>query len=208
MGPRPFSHGNGNPSESMPSHPVTGFNGAATFQSRKHRCPARNQGQTGLASMGPRPFSHGNPTSRPPIATSTSSFNGAATFQSRKHSGLKLGQPLKPASMGPRPFSHGNSHRPGFPDGLQAASMGPRPFSHGNSLSSPNSSTRASSLQWGRDLSVTETLPNERAADGVIHASMGPRPFSHGNAPERTRRRRRYTRFNGAATFQSRKPLE
>ena len=37
-------------------------------------------------------------------------------------------------------------------------------------------------LQWGRDLSVTETFVATVAAlRSKIRASMGPRPFGHGN---------------------------
>ena len=82
--------------------------------------------------MGPRPFSHGNLTSSSASLLTLSSFNGAATFQSRKHVTARI------------------------VSGIHW-------------------------LQWGRDLSVTETWKNATAR-------------------ARTRRS-----FNGAATFQSRK---
>ena len=84
--------------------------------------------------------------------------------------------------MGPRPFSRGNPMADSTGAGLSRASMGPRPFSRGNSLNESRAvparkrfngaatfqsrkhkgrSTRrcvAFRLQWGRDLSVAETI--------------------------------------------------
>ena len=84
--------------------------------------------------------------------------------------------------------------------------MGPRPFSHGNyDLASGDVNTLR--LQWGRDLSVTETSPNDSPCSRGELASMGPRPFSHGNGDPFAGYAVAVERFNGAATFQSRKLL-
>ena len=60
-------------------------------------------------------------------------------------------------------------------------------------------------LQWGRDLSGTETHDEFVRREVDLASSMGPRPFGRGNSassrPSITRRHR----FNGAATFRSRK---
>ena len=107
MGPQPSSRGNHAPSLCLLSRPLVasmgpqpssrgnlllhaggcegdcGFNGAATFQSRKFKAPL-NPAHAHSASMGPQPSSRGN-VSYPALARSEqSSFNGAATFQSRK----------------------------------------------------------------------------------------------------------------------------
>ena len=107
-------------------------------------------------------------------------FNGAATVRSRKAVRIGLEKGLLVASMGPRPFGRGRYHFFAYP--------------HKKTL-----------LQWGRDLSVAEgTIA--RISGGLSRgASMGPRPFGCGRPlPHRTRSTRR-CRFNGAATFRSRK---
>ena len=131
--------------------------------------------------MGPRPFSHGN-------YLSLFLFRGfiSASMGPRPFSHGNLGRQRRElreqlASMGPRPFSHGNSDHPGAHGLAVPASMGPRPFSHGNHLLLPQSQVLLHRLQWGRDLSVTETWDLTPTNDGV-------------------------SGFNGAATFQSRKP--
>ena len=156
-----------------------GFNGAATFRSRKVIPP---------------------PMPTPPAT----SFNGAATFRSRKgarrrRSGgagatLQWGRDLSVAegrradfappdhymaSMGPRPFGRGRLIVGLAPISVWRASMGPRPFGRGRVGMRPPC-TRFSQLQWGRDLSVAEgprLLPARARARG---ASMGPRPFGRG----------------------------
>ena len=134
-----------------------GFNGAATFRSRKDRRQVRRHPHD-LASMGPRPFGRGRmpvlrqaqerlpvasmgprPFGRGRAAPGTGSsraalrrFNGAATFRSRK-GGRRLyaGAGSPRASMGPRPFGRGRS----WPNSQRSpgakASMGPRPFGRG-----------------------------------------------------------------------------
>ena len=132
-------------------------------------------------------------------------FNGAATFQSRKPQMRAQYFADQIASMGPRPFSHGNTGGTIHCCFLWGASMGPRPFSHGNALVdqgvmvdlavlqwgrdlSVTETTGGSpllacsfTLQWGRDLSVTETTTIWSGRSRRSTASMGPRPFSHGN---------------------------
>ena len=109
-------------------------------------------------------------------------FNGAATFQSRKPKACAAVARTGGASMGPRPFSRGNRRYALGAHHVAPASMGPRPFSRGN---------RGSALSRSR-------CPH--------HASMGPRPFSRGNPLTKMIDRFKIPRFNGAATFQSRKP--
>ena len=112
------------------------FNGAATSQSRKRR-------DKGRSSPG------------------RASFNGAATSQSRKRDRHVLDPGNVGASMGPRPLSHGNrgcwqsesEHLSGFNG---AATSQSRKLEGMNTSSAPKKA-----LQWGRDLSVTETTADE-----------------------------------------------
>ncbi len=208
MGPRPFSRGKA---------ADVGHDRATSTSlqwgrdlSVAERSGRRESRSAYAASMGPRPFSRGKQAVswHDRQATSRSSFNGAATFQSRKarcSRGYVIGR-LRRASMGPRPFSRGKArYRRGRcvrltqlqwgrdlsvaeSDGRTAtrrehpsASMGPRPFSRGKA-------DRHRSHAWSRDV-----------------ASMGPRPFSRGKARRMAASLHRQRRFNGAATFQSRK---
>ena len=84
------------------------------------------------------------------------------------------------ASMGPRPFGRGNLLSSIESLCAWLASMGPRPFGRGNA-DCRGHPPHDVLLQWGRDLSAAETR--------MIHdVSLGT------------------LRFNGAATFQPRKP--
>ena len=121
--------------------------------------------------------------------------------ETRDYAGLRRSTWL--ASMGPRPLSHGNYWTKRYLAQDGDASMGPRPLSHGN-LKVLWKSALIHSLQWGRDLSVTETT------HPVWQASV-PRCFN-GAATSQSRKRGepeptgvRRARFNGAATSQSRK---
>ena len=85
------------------------------------------------------------------------------------------------ASMGPRPFGRGRRRGHVYGDLLSRhASMGPRPFGRGRSRSS-----FVAFLSW--------------------RASMGPRPFGRGRSIPADSSSRDRKRFNGAATFRSRK---
>ena len=89
---------------------------------------------------------------------------------------------------------------------------------------------RHDQLQWGRDLSVAEGLDFRQRTERRLNASMGPRPFGRGRCARPSARLRRpaeasmgprpfgrgrrsfvwvmrheAVRFNGAATFRSRK---
>ena len=89
--------------------------------------------------------------------------------------------------MGPRPFSRGDRPSSSRASRMSVimASMGPRPFSRGDSaVMTAEFETAARALQWGRDLSVAETWSTE-----VVVRRTG---------IDRC--------FNGAATFQSRRP--
>ena len=115
---------------------IGGFNGAATFQSRKSKRSSMSEWLQ-LASMGPQPSSRGNQNRlreataranealqwgrnlpvaeirlpRRGAARARGSFNGAATFQSRKCLGRHPSSGVLGASMGPQPSSRGNSVR-------------------------------------------------------------------------------------------------
>ena len=108
-------------------------------------------------------------------------FNGAATFQSRKFGSGDGGIPPIQASMGPQPSSRGNVRAGNLNKLLTIASMGPQPSSRGNR--------------------------NHRRRVGADNrASMGPQPSSRGNSSRiNWRAIWSASRFNGAATFQSRK---
>ena len=136
----------------------------------------------------------------------------------------------RPPSMEPRPFSRGNERSISITRLQKGPSMEPRPFSRGNLRCLSGCESYRSPLQWSRDLSVAETscqagalfssvclqwsrdlsvaeTPREgaRACHRVL-PSMEPRPFSRGNASSSCPPPLSYLPFNGAATFQSRKP--
>ena len=205
MGPRPFSHGNSCRS-AIVQVVSTGFNGAATFQSRKPEATATARTPGIEASMGPRPFSHGNSSSASCRAAATpAGFNGAATFQSRKRLRRSPISRLDPSFNGAATFQ---SRKPRGRYETQSAAL---QLQWGRDLSVTETSLECiivdmiRKLQWGRDLSVTETLRRLSTTAQPAHASMGPRPFSHGNAPRIAVENPKVYRFNGAATFQSRK---
>ena len=178
MGPRPFGRGRGTRTARR-TDPVTRFNGAATFRSRKElsarACAQIRRRFNGaatfrsrkehlhleagarvrVASMGPRPFGRGRPQTQCTAATPTSSFNGAATFRSRKGRCRRSVAVLGWASMGPRPFGRGRPFSTSIPKSCTAASMGPRPFGRGRKKGFLLLATMTQ-LQWGRDLSVAE----------------------------------------------------
>ena len=64
MGPRPFGRGRARKNPTMAR--VPGFNGAATFRSRKVHDGRKVRGDEGRASMGPRPFGRGRRTAYAP----------------------------------------------------------------------------------------------------------------------------------------------
>ena len=114
MGPRPFSRGK--VKEWFGPDYACGFNGAATFQSRKVLEDSVQRANDAC-------------------------FNGAATFQSRKD-GVRQGHaPESSASMGPRPFSRGKSTRRNYSVFKDlAASLRAVPWSDPNL---PNQTTQA-----------------------------------------------------------------
>ena len=131
--------------------------------------------------MGPQPFSRGN-------TADELRLQGPATLQwGRNLSVAETGRARTRADFGPR------------------ASMGPQPFSRRNdeAISWMNS---PEALQWGRNLSVAETLTHVNPSHKPSVASMGPQPFSRGNVVGRLLIQLPQQGFNGAATFQSRKP--
>ena len=180
MEPRPFSRGNELLAAEGPAARRAGFNGAATFQSRK-----LDQGENVRTAMLLVQWSRDlsvaeTRPSRPPCRR-PGRFNGAATFQSRKLILTCDLQPERAASMEPRPFSRGNRKPGARLTSRMIASMEPRPFSRGN----PSGADECGDAQ---------------------DASMEPRPFSRGNTQRMRPPTPRTLSFNGAATFQSRKP--
>ena len=160
------------------------------------------------------------------------SFNGAATFQSRRQELEDPDVRVHLASMGPRPFSRGDEKCNAISEvhscselqwgrdlsvaetcsssvpsaECEHASMGPRPFSRGDKLSGDSDTPAVASMTF-----------QSRRRDA---ASMGPRPFSRGDlATVLLPLAMTFHRgdqvccllqevFNGAATFQSRRPLQ
>ena len=136
-----------------------------------------------------------------------SSFNGAATFRSRKAHSARCRLRLHACFNGAATFRSRKVNL-GHVEGIQQAE-----------------------LQWGRDLSVAEGSLRASGPDHALHASMGPRPFGRGRRDVAALCRRRYqasmgprpfgrgrdhicrgqrrqvARFNGAATFRSRKAV-
>ena len=144
---------------------IAGFNGAATFPSRKLL-----YGGLGLLAV--------------------AGFNGAATFPSRKFALLFIGSGdsarlqwgrdvsvaevkgrscrLKPAGslQWVRDVSVAEVRENRLKGGLaRAASMGPRRFRRGSHALTADLARRCA-LQWGRDVSVAEVTPPQRPAKG------------------------------------------
>ena len=109
MGPRLISRGNELWQRLRLEFVDTGFNGAATDQSRKSHAPTLIAGRRFSASMGPRLISRGNGGRISGNGRGHRGFNGAATDQSRKSSAsLHELCDDHAASMGPRLISRGN----------------------------------------------------------------------------------------------------
>ncbi len=183
MGPRPFGRGDLPDPRVVLRRPGRGFNGAATFRSRRS-CTRASRRSSARCFNGAATFRSRRSEPEPTPSRSRCRFNGAATFRSRRSrlghlEGLAGGYW---ASMGPRPFGRGDVSPPrkGFPEAF--ASMGPRPFGRGDS-------------HGGRR---PQGLPRS--------ASMGPRPFGRGDPRSPTGPGTEALRgFNGAATFRSRR---
>ena len=158
-----------------------GFNGAATFRSRKGTRNRRTPGKRARLQWG-RDLSvaeGGMLSGRPSVPPG---FNGAATFRSRKVRTNGGRQAHDIASMGPRPFGRGRCPALRHRRRRAPASMGPRPFGRGRAI---------------------VCIENSMAS----MASMGPRPFGRGRESIARKRDSGLIRFNGAATFRSRKVL-
>ena len=159
--------------------PGSGFNGAATFRSRKEAewPPAQARPR---ASMGPRPFGRGRLTT-------------ARATRAARH-----------ASMGPRPFGRGRAPATGTMPSTSwlqwgrdlsvaegSSGIGKAGGRHSfngaatfRSRKVPNyilADVLDGLLQWGRDLSVAEGAPH-LPYHLTQAASMGPRPFGRGRA--------------------------
>ena len=206
--------------------PCQRFNGAATFRSRK--APGGTPAGRGHdASMGPRPFGRGRVAERPRRSAASvlqwgrdlsvaegrraqrrrdrvGRFNGAATFRSRKECKAAFSYAGLNASMGPRPFGRGRESI----ESVRASNMmlqWGRDLSVAEGFLFFNFFNLKYMLQWGRDLSVAEGRRRRGMVFCARPASMGPRPFGRGRWVRAARRRKHKGRFNGAATFRSRK---
>ena len=205
MGPRPFSRGD------VPYLPYRGA-------------------QTG-ASMGPRPFSRGDMLAIVCLQQSVNTLQwgrdlsvaetsylaatvtrqsvasmGPRPFSRGDHRGRARGQLPAAASMGPRPFSRGDWGREGGNRPAAAASMGPRPFSRGDQVCCLRAGSHQVSLQWGRDLSVAETSGTPHTRRPLSLLQWG-RDLSVAETTSGAQARGSTgSCFNGAATFQSRRP--
>ena len=109
--------------------------------------------------------------------------------------------------MGPQPFSRGNPVGGyWYPVGLRA-SMGPQPFSRGNVLGSGEIVEDGDASMGPQPFSRGNQQRSVNAEIVMRLASMGPQPFSRGNGATSGMTVPFVGGFNGAATFQSRKPL-
>ena len=186
MEPRPFSRGDTSPSRPTDTQPRLlqwsrdlsvaetrnrprrrvrfdlGFNGAATFQSRRRQ----------------------SPKARP--ASTTLRFNGAATFQSRRLGRLVGKAARGMASMEPRPFSRGDSTPSTTSCPTPFCFNGAATFQSRRRVAAQSMSGLSSKLQWSRDLSVAETMGHLAVVLRPVLASMEPRPFSRGDMLNRS----------------------
>ena len=156
MGPRPFGRGRGSLPTMQPLTGSRGFNGAATFRSRKAGAGG-DRVERAAASMGPRPFGRGRVPSIVTHAKILGCFNGAATFRSRKAAAPPRRRQIPRKLQWGRDLSvaEGWSHEFEL-IWRKAASMGPRPFGRGRDAIDQVRQGGIMVLQWGRDLSVAE----------------------------------------------------
>ena len=206
MGPRPF--GRGRYLTVLALHGAAmSFNGAATFRSRKEMDPDQphkpeHQLQwgrdlsvaEGRTSRAPRPR-HGR-------------FNGAATFRSRKASTLRAGV----KSMAPLQWGRDLSVAEGLAvieTSMRASALqwGPRPFGRGRPSVMGRILLVQFALQWGRDLSVAEGTACTAGSFGRGLLQWG-RDLSVAEGDRARGGPPAGARFNGAATFRSRKDAE
>ena len=206
MGPRPFGRGRRTGAAAI-ANSCSRFNGAATFRSRKAALDARPARANARASMGPRPFGRGRFRPLPAAPAVLRASMGPRPFGRgrpgagcgrRPGAGLQWGRDLSVAEGGPERARHRSINQLQWGRDLSVAEGGARPL-----MKLPTFQ-----LQWGRDLSVAEGgSRGPRDTRGRNRASMGPRPFGRGRRLTAISRRLPGSRFNGAATFRSRKDL-
>ena len=155
MGPQPSSRGNGG-SVASDGGGEPGFNGAATFQSRKYESTAED----------------GTPSYR--LQWGRNLPVAEIGIQRER------GEAGDSASMGPQPSSRGNHYAAFRRHPAPNASMGPQPSSRGNQVGGGRRPS-IDVLQWGRNLPVAEISSTARASISGERASMGPQPSSRGN---------------------------
>ena len=179
MGPQPSSRGN-NVVLLCRLNDAPRFNGAATFQSRKFRSTFVHLPGIARASMGPQPSSRGNSPSLRPAKPRQPASMGPQPSSRGNGYGRSAEMQANLASMGPQPSSRGNELDSAKAELAKVASMGPQPSSRGNMRRAVATHFTLGALQWGRNLPVAEIAVSQPSS----------------NLP---------SRFNGAATFQSRK---
>src|SRR5579885_2508005 len=157
MGPRPIGRGNARGHVADSCSGSRGFNGAATYRSRKCAEQPHTVIAIQLASMGPRPIGRGNTMGEVPILLAGPLQWGRdrsvaeileEAFRITREVELQWGRDRSVAEI------------QGPPDGgkllLGPASMGPRPIGRGNRPPATRVGGRWCRLQWGRDRSVAE----------------------------------------------------
>ena len=179
MGPRPFGRGRWLRTVGGSAWFI-GFNGAATFRSRKVDVEADNMAfyvasmgprpfgrgrfhirpvwdVWGEASMGPRPFGRGRAEAAGGAGAGYLSFNGAATFRSRKVEREMIGKPQSRRFNGAATFRSRKAH-PARSSGPSAPCFNGAATFRSRKAAFPvlGQSLLDIQLQWGRDLSVAE----------------------------------------------------
>ena len=202
MGPRPFSRGNAvvGPSDDVASGC---FNGAATFQPRKHRRDYRERqrkgGFNGAATFQPRKQRRRIPAWRIPVrlqwgrdlsaaetrtrkrpCTRFTRFNGAATFQPRKHGPRRMSGGYRrgfngAATFQPRKLRVARENRIVRACFNGAATFQPRKQGENQQLVNSWSSFNGAATFQPRKRCRPAGKPHR------VFRSMGPRPFSRGN---------------------------
>ena len=157
MGPQLCSCGN-NARPTPNSRSISGFNGAATLQLRKHISAIAQAAGLDPLQWG-RNFAVAETAAEPEPA----------------------GPAAEPASMGPQLCSCGNLAYASRRDHQQLASMGPQLCSCGNRRQSTLQLVCSCVLQWGRNFAVAETEAELRIRREGYVASMGPQLCSCGN---------------------------
>ena len=203
MGPRPFGRGRESTGRTLTTC-IRASMGPRPF-GRGRRRNIQYFFQLIHASMGPRPFGRGRP--RRPRAGSPASacFNGAATFRSRKESAGRISGGREAMLQWGRDLSVAEGVISTMRLCTATLLQWGRDLSVAEGVYVEGAQAAEGLLQWGRDLSVAEGAGIAASGPRSARASMGPRPFGRGRRLRRSPSYHVQRRFNGAATFRSRK---